>query len=438
MPLVVKSYIEPSGQRNAVIVDQETGIPEFWPMLYCSSQLRARGNSHSTIKSHLRAIIYLYKWAEFRNLDIETRIKSAQGFTRNEVDTLITLLRSRISDLPEPSGNTSKIIDITSSRSKMGAIWEALEAQPKQVKAETYNERLDYVAVYIAWLSDYLSDQNLNSSRDRTKSIAQTGVEFKKVLTSMKSVETNKKFSSDKSIDHADIRSILELINPNNPENPWGSKGTRIRNFAIICILLDTGLRSGELLSLKLKDIIFGKKGSKGLKVSRRHGAKDDPRINQPSTKLGEREVPLSESSFKALDLYVKSVRAKTPQGAQSDYLFISLSNNTIGSPLSSVTSITNTIREITNIDITPHRLRHTATWRFCLLQKKHGKKWDEFVEQLILKFGWASVSSPSVRLYAKRFIKDELFEASIREQDSLNIEIEAASNAARMELGYE
>lgn len=427
MSLIIKSYIEPSGQRNATIIDSETGLPEFWPTLYASSQLRARGNSHSTLKSHLRAISYLYRWLSIRNIDLESRITSTKGFSRNEIDTLATILRSSISDLPKPLSKQSNVVAINSIQKKTGNIWQALEYKPKQINASTYNHRLDYVGRYIAWLCDYLSDQDSTSSFRKRETVIQIGISFKEQLSNMKTVEASTTFSTSKSLNIKDIRTILELINPNNSLNPWNGTETRIKNFAIICILLDTGLRSGELLSLKLKDIIFGKKGAKGLKVRRRQGAKDDPRLNQPSTKRSEREVPLSESAFKALDFYVTTVRNKLPQTAQTDYIFLSFSNHMHGVPLSSIASITNKVREVTGINLTPHKLRHTATWRFCMSQKKLGRKWDEFVEQLILKFGWASEKSPSVRHYAKQFIKDQMFETAIREQDELNIEIEKA-----------
>jgi hypothetical protein len=69
------------------------------------------------------------------------------------------------------------------------------------------------------------------------------------------------------------------------------------------------------------------------------------------------------------------------------------------------------------------------------MLQQKKGLKWDSFVEKLIMKFGWRSPKSPSVRHYAKRFIKEQIFESAIREQDETNAMIDAATEAARQEV---
>jgi len=434
MNLKIKNYIEPSGQRSAIIVESETGIPAFWPMLYVSNKLRAKGLAVTSKNSQLGAILCFYKWAEIRNIDIDSRITSSEGFSRNEIDTLVTLLRSRIRDLSDFFSPPSTVVTIGSPRFKRSDIWQTLEEQPKQIHASSYNDRLAYVGNYIVWLCNYLSDQDHRSSSKNREVITKIGTDFQAVLRIMKSVEPNTAFDAPKSLNIKDIRTILEYAKPQAPLNPWEGALAQIRNFAIICLLLDTGLRTGELLSLKLKDIIWAKKGAKGLKVKRRQGSKDDPRKKQPGTKRDEREVPLSEGAFKALDLYVSSVRNTISRASHTDYLIVSVGNKSMGVPLSSISPITNTIRDQTGINLTPHKLRHTAAWRYCVAQKKQGRKWDEFVEQLCLKFGWSSPESPSVRHYAKRYLKEDMFESTIREQDQINADMEAAVAAVNQE----
>jgi hypothetical protein len=410
-------------------------MPAFWPTLYVSSRLRAKGLAVNSVTSQLAAILCFYHWAEVRGINVESCIASGEGFSRNEIDTLVTLLRSRISDLPELISASSKVVKIGSTQPKPSDIWQILEEQPKQITPSTYNDRMVYVGNYVVWLCDYLSDQDGRALPEKRESIEKIGTDFRAILKSMKSVEPNTAFDASKSLINKDIRTILEIAKPQSPSNPWVGTPSQIRNFAIICVLLDTGLRTGELLSLKLKDIIMAKQGAKGLRVKRRQGSKDDPRKRQPGTKRSEREVPLSDGAFKALDLYVSSVRNTIEKASQTDYLIISVGNKSSGVPLSSITPITNSIRDRTGINLTPHRLRHTATWRYCVAQKKQGRKWDEFVEQLCLKFGWSSPESPSVRHYARRYLKDEMFELTIREQDKINAEMEAAVAAASQEI---
>jgi integrase len=434
MDFKIRNYREPSGQQNAVIVDAKTGLPVFWPTLYVSSNLRARGLALNTKVTQLNALLILYLWAELRGIDLEARLESGKGLSRNEIDSLVTLLRSRIDDLPKLTSRSSNVVEL-GTVPKPSDIWQALEEQPKQIQAASYNDRLFYIKKYVGWLCDYLSDQDPSASATKREAIVNAGVYIGTVLSGMKSVEPNTTFDSPKSLSNTDIKAVLNLVKPASDLNPWSSRATQIQNFAIVLVLLDTGLRSGELLSLKLQDIIFGKKKAKGLRVRRRQGDKKDPRKNPPATKRSEREVPLSEAAYKALNLYVTTVRNQIPEAAKTSYLFVSMSNSNLGDPLSALTSLTDRIRDNTGIDLTPHKLRHTATWRYCVEQKKQGKDWSDFVEQLCLKFGWSSSKSPTVRHYARRYLKDEMFEAQIRAQDKLSDDMHAAVAAFEKEI---
>jgi len=79
------------------------------------------------------------------------------------------------------------------------------------------------------------------------------------------------------------------------------------RIFAIIELLLQTGIRIGELAVLKLSDIQKG-----GLRIA-------------PMEKHEERSVPLNKRAKEALNNYLK-VRPKSPTGGKSDHLFITKS----------------------------------------------------------------------------------------------------------------
>jgi integrase len=47
------------------------------------------------------------------------------------------------------------------------------------------------------------------------------------------------------------------VIEPDHPENPFESK-VRFRNYLILGLLLDLGIRRGELLGIRIEDCRFG------------------------------------------------------------------------------------------------------------------------------------------------------------------------------------
>ncbi|WP_300493149.1 site-specific integrase [uncultured Methylophaga sp.] len=424
-----KLYIEPSGQRNMVLLDQETGLPDFWSTLYITNSLRARQLRLGSIEKHLQSIQLLHIWCQLRNIKIIQRISSGESFSINEIDFLNTILKLRADELEkiftyEKSKLNKEITKVEHPRS----LWRILEAAPRQISPTVFNDRIHYIAKYVEWLANILSDKHGNGiTREQIRSV---GFNFKTHLNSLKIPAPKENFAESKSLKNSEIKRILEIVDPNSSENPWDSEATKVRNLAIILILLDTGIRSGELLNLKITDVLQGKTKHHGLQIVQRSGSLDDPRKRQRLPKSVQREVPLSDTAFRALNVYVTKVRAITPNADQTQYIFVSHSNSTLGQPIKSINSITDSIREITSIDLTPHVLRHTATWKYCVRMKKLGKEWGDFVELLLLKFGWTSEKSRSVRLYARQFVKEELFERQLEYQNEIEKEIRDALEA--------
>lgn len=115
------------------------------------------------------------------------------------------------------------------------------------------------------------------------------------------------------------------------------------RNRAILELLLATGTRVSELVSIKINDIDFSRME---IKV---RGKGDKDRI-----------VYFNEHAFKSLDDYISFSRLELLKGKKSEYLFI----NHLGNPLT-----TRGIRDIIDriirncsitTKITPHTFRHT------------------------------------------------------------------------------
>ena len=48
---------------------------------------------------------------------------------------------------------------------------------------------------------------------------------------------------------------LLGMIEPSSASNPWGKVSCRVRNYLILRLLYDLGIRRGELLALRLEDI---------------------------------------------------------------------------------------------------------------------------------------------------------------------------------------
>ena len=126
-----------------------------------------------------------------------------------------------------------------------------------------------------------------------------------------------------------------------------GSRGSLVRrDVAILELLLHTGLRVGEVVSLKKEDVVFNSPG-----VSLRVCDKRD------ETKV--RYLPLSQKIYKALNEYL----AVRPQAASTDHLFLTQR----GQPISerTVQRIISDCAKMANLTgVSAQVLRRTFAWQ--------------------------------------------------------------------------
>ncbi|MFC1958941.1 tyrosine-type recombinase/integrase [Chloroflexota bacterium] len=119
-----------------------------------------------------------------------------------------------------------------------------------------------------------------------------------------------------------------------------------IRNKAIIFILVDCGLRLGELLNIKMVDINM------------------EQQLMKVDGKTGERVVRYGKTTWKALKKYLK-LREKV--NGHNDYLWLTRKGITLKD--SSVETLFIKLRDRTGIHVNPHLLRHT----FATMWLKNG-----------------------------------------------------------------
>ncbi|EEZ5177974.1 site-specific integrase, partial [Escherichia coli] len=84
-----------------------------------------------------------------------------------------------------------------------------------------------------------------------------------------------------------ELKKIIDIGSLNNPFKPE----VQLRNYLLIHILLELGIRCGEILNIQIKDINFDKSI---LSIIRRPDEIKDPRKKQPLVKTNERTLPLS------------------------------------------------------------------------------------------------------------------------------------------------
>ncbi len=94
-----------------------------------------------------------------------------------------------------------------------------------------------------------------------------------------------------------------------DPRNPFRDPGIRLRNAIIFGLLRYTGMRRGELLSLRIDQFKLGHEPA--VWIRRNQDDVHDSRRYPPVSKTRERPLPLSQALADQVQRYIMQVRAK-------------------------------------------------------------------------------------------------------------------------------
>jgi integrase/recombinase XerD len=130
---------------------------------------------------------------------------------------------------------------------------------------------------------------------------------------------------------------------------------TNIRDRLLIQLLLETGLRIGEALSLFMEDFKFDHKNGHRIRLTDRGELENGAKL-----KTGERELHVSQGLMDLYDEYLYNVIDDLE--IDTNFVFVKLKGNRIGHPMNDrdVRALFKVLCKKTGIHIHPHLLRHT------------------------------------------------------------------------------
>ncbi|EBP3014137.1 site-specific integrase, partial [Salmonella enterica] len=386
------TFIVSSGERFCLVLDKKTGVPLFHPTLYITTQVRNQSDSISTVELVAGAISLFCNFLFDRNIDIEERLRTGKNLAIHEIDAL--------RDYCERKVRLRKSLPYDIQKARL-------------VNSATRHFRLTHIASYLSWLGERLNLKQSNTS-EMVERIKQRRPKIKR---------RSRRYKQYRSLDEKQIASLLEITMPGSTLNPF-KNNVQVRNRIIILILYSLGIRSGELLNIRITDINFR---DSSLAIRRRADDKAEPRIKQPLVKTQERKLSLSAPLVKELHNYITNIRRHFKKSRKHEYLFVThKSGPTQGMPLSSmayhkiIDSIRNVAPEVNRL--TGHKLRHTWNYEFS---KKLDAMPDpiseaEQEEMRSSLMGWTQ-GSKTAQIYNRRFIVNKAQTVALALQEVIN-----------------
>ena len=415
-----------SNQNHIVLLfDTSATIPCLYPLLYSTTVLRFQ--SIATQQSDMLALKFWYEfwYQKYSTLFCESFFSSKYEpeIFLNEIDNFIVFLEN----------NKKLETNLIRLRSNI------------ETNYMTITQRLRSVFKYFGYLLDgywniRYQDIKIKELTNRRKKIDLFLMNKKKIFSkfSKRSLTIKSEINHNfKSLTNEMVVMLYKIIRPDqaaniNKDNPFSTKSHQLRNFLIVHLMMNYGLRVGELMLLTKRSIKKSINSDSYSLIVTNTDDEHDSRQRKPSIKNEQsyRVIKLDSMDYKFLMLYMEKIRNLN----DSDILFTSLKPPYSPLSYSSINAIFKVIEQVfrtlhpiyfddINIEsihkFTPHVCRHTwadITLAFAIkkyrnesaspLTQSNDEIMQKAQENLRVLGGW-SANSIMPSYYAKRFIVD-------------------------------
>lgn len=389
MNFSLKTYIAQDGERFSLMFGpDEPGVPLIYPCAFISCRERGQSTHHTQL-TILSGIQRLKEWERDRKINLEERLARGELMTISEIDNLAAHVRSR---------RNAKKGEVISSRK--------------------FNDYWTSICRYIGWLTDELLPNRDRANvrklvEDQTSRLAQ------KTRKRAESKARKNQRILDEKISELGRAQLLALFGEplkdlkiaiNTTSYSHAEKGVRLRNIIMLRILYETGMRRGELLSLKLKSFVEASGGEGAyLSIERNHDDELDRRANQPVAKTLGRDVSISAELEAQIFEYITQYRAELNNVGLTEESFIFCVHRigkTQGNAIS-VNGFNSALEQIKKkhpvlSKCHAHAFRHDWNYRFSLKADKLGMSETEEAEAREQQMGWIP-GSEMAKVYNQR-----------------------------------
>ncbi|EOR5455804.1 tyrosine-type recombinase/integrase, partial [Escherichia coli] len=335
-----KKFIMSSGERGCLILDKKSNLPTYYQNLFLTTDIRNRGATASTMEIVATNLLIFSNFLDGRGIDIIERVELKKYLSVAEIDDLVRYAKQRF--------DRQKIINIKSTNYRF-------------IAKRTFSYRIHVFSRYLKWLCGLVhSSKGIHAKYEVDVFIESIRAHIPR------NSSLNMNEISEKSLNEEEIKVLFRLLEIGGIENPF-HKEVQVRNRLIFTLLLNLGLRAGELLNLKIDDFDLR---DNTLSVVRRHDSKEDGRSYQPLVKTGERIIPLSDELAREIFDYISNSREKMTKRKKHNFLFVAhCTGKNAGEPLSisAYEKVISTLKRASPelYNLSGHRLRHSWNYMY-------------------------------------------------------------------------
>ncbi|MGP9569668.1 tyrosine-type recombinase/integrase [Halomonas sp. AOP5-CZ2-32] len=393
-----------AARRKLLVQDH---IPVYYPNLYVTFELS--GKALETTKKYLEHLAVFEDFLAFSSIDLISRLEQrpkSQYLTDSEISRFVS--------------------DAGFNKVTLAKKYAGMRLHPtsyESVGKIHAKQRIEAVRDYLAFLYDKLGDH-----LTRNEAVDDVKRRFNRKIKAASPGWKKMRIDGIRGLTITERDRLLEVMHPESAENPFADEAIRLRNYIILLLGLDMGLRRSEMLLIKTSDIHWH---SRQLLVVNLEDESIDPRTMAPQFKTHERMLVMSDDLNEAISQYESKYRfRKTHKGSSQarkhPFLLVSHRRNE-GQPMSIKAldgvfpRVGKVAPELTHIH--PHILRHDAVYTMLESMREELEKLTpedrttQVQKTLTWMFGW-SPESHMPGLYGAKFWKEEADKAMKKRSD--------------------
>ncbi|WP_312938380.1 site-specific integrase [Stutzerimonas nitrititolerans] len=380
------------------IVD-DMGCPiDPYVSCYLNGPLSAK--SANTRLRYANELLFVLRYFSKRNINLVERVASGECISQKEYMQFYDacLLNNEYKD----HAFEIKSFDLDSKY--LRNIIVANQKGIARVACETLQGRVRRLRQFLVWLFEQFHEtQNVSEAvADRYSRLVS------KIKLDEEGVGRNRSQKigqPDESVISDDVfMRMLEIVKPSSPNNPY--KASKIRNYLIVNLLAQSGIRRGALAKLKISDFnFFGTYDQ--VSIYRSGNDSTDTRAEKPNQKTKAHFATIDPGLMMQVKFYIDQIRILYPRAQFHDFLLISEndSKGTAGQPLSlkAINAIFQKLSRTLKFNVHPHLLRHK--WNELLDKEGERQGVDRALLEDVRKYamGWSQTSNMAVVYNEKR-----------------------------------
>ncbi|CAM4049513.1 site-specific integrase [Vreelandella rituensis] len=383
-----------AARRKLLVQDH---IPVYYPNLYVTFELS--GKALETTKKYLEHLTVFEGFLAFSSIDLISRLEQrpqSQYLTDSEIARFVS--------------------DAGFNKVTLAKKYAGMRLHPtayESVGKIHAKQRIEAVRDYLAFLYDKLGD---HSTRD--EAVDDVKRRFNRKIKAASPGWKKTRIDEMKGLTASERSRLLKVMHPESAENPFADESIKLRNFIILLLGLDMGLRRSEMLLIKIGDIHWP---SRQLSVVNLENESLDPRTMAPQFKTHERMLVMSDDLYESISQYESKYRyRKTHKGSSQarkhPFLLVSHRRNE-GKPMS-IKALDGVFPRVGKVapelaHIHPHILRHDAVYTMLESMREELEnltpedRTTQVQKVLTWMFGWSPESNMPA-LYGAKFWKEE------------------------------